>query len=199
LGRTAPSPRAAAPNPPAPTGQVHQRSGRHASVLPTPGKPDQAARRASRFEPAEPVAWYGVPPRHTITAVYPGLVGCTHVSSIASQAYCVRVVRAMLVDCWTAVSLSVAFAGRAGGGGTSPGLPCRPARYPRAMWEAAPSAWERVMRAKLREIDAHRRAINVHTSTAAHFESTGRFGCRRGPAPLRKGDQSAVGVRAVSL
>jgi hypothetical protein len=42
------------------------------------------------------------------------------------------------------------------------------------MWEAAPSAWERVKRAKLRETEAHRRAINLHTSTAAHFESTGR-------------------------
>jgi hypothetical protein len=50
------------------------------------------------------------------------------------------------------------------------------------MWEAAPSAWERVKRAKLREIEAHRRAINLHASTAAHFESTGARGAshRRG-------------------
>jgi hypothetical protein len=39
---------------------------------------------------------------------------------------------------------------------------------------AASSEWERVKRAKLREIDAHRRAIKVHTSTAACFESIGR-------------------------
>jgi hypothetical protein len=45
-----------------------------------PASQSQAARRASRFEPAEPVAWLGVPPRHAMTAVYPGLVGCTHVS-----------------------------------------------------------------------------------------------------------------------
>ena len=42
------------------------------------------------------------------------------------------------------------------------------------MWEAvASSAWERVKRAKLREIEAHRAAIRVHTSTAAYFESIG--------------------------
>jgi hypothetical protein len=35
------------------------------------------------------------------------------------------------------------------------------------------SAWERVKRAKLREIDAHRRALAVHESTAAIFEGLG--------------------------
>jgi hypothetical protein len=35
------------------------------------------------------------------------------------------------------------------------------------------SAWECVTRAKRREIDAHRRAIAVHESTAALFEELG--------------------------
>jgi hypothetical protein len=38
---------------------------------------------------------------------------------------------------------------------------------------AVSSAWERVNRAKLREIEAHRIAVDVHTSTAAYFESIG--------------------------
>ena len=37
----------------------------------------------------------------------------------------------------------------------------------------APSAWERAKRAKLREIEAHRRAIGVHEETAELFESLG--------------------------
>ena len=37
----------------------------------------------------------------------------------------------------------------------------------------APSAWERAKRAKLREIEAHRRAISVHEDTAELFESLG--------------------------
>jgi hypothetical protein len=38
---------------------------------------------------------------------------------------------------------------------------------------AAPSAWERAKRARLWEIEAHRRAIGVHESTAELFESIG--------------------------
>ena len=54
-------------------------------------------------------------------------------------------------------------------------MTCRLARYPLAMWEAAASsALEHVKRAKLREIEAHRIAVHVHTSTASYFESIGR-------------------------
>lgn len=54
-------------------------------------------------------------------------------------------------------------------------MPCQPAHYPAGMSEAAASsAWERVKRAKLREIEAHQRAINVHTSTAACCQSIGQ-------------------------
>jgi hypothetical protein len=42
------------------------------------------------------------------------------------------------------------------------------------MLEAAASPWERIKRAKLREIEAHRIAVRAHTSTAAYFESIGR-------------------------
>jgi hypothetical protein len=35
------------------------------------------------------------------------------------------------------------------------------------------SAWERAKRAKLREIEAHRRAIGVHETTADLFDSLG--------------------------
>jgi hypothetical protein len=38
---------------------------------------------------------------------------------------------------------------------------------------AASSAWERAKRAKLREIEAYRRAIGVHEDTAEWFESLG--------------------------
>ena len=49
-----------------------------------------------------------------------------------------------------------------------------PAQYAPGMSELpAPSAWERAKRAKLREIEAHRRAIGVHEETAALFDSLG--------------------------
>jgi hypothetical protein len=38
---------------------------------------------------------------------------------------------------------------------------------------AISAAWQRLKRAKLREIDAHRKAIAVHESTAAIFEELG--------------------------
>jgi hypothetical protein len=39
--------------------------------------------------------------------------------------------------------------------------------------ETAPSEWEQVKRAKLREIDAHRRAIATHENIGHFFESLG--------------------------
>ena len=41
------------------------------------------------------------------------------------------------------------------------------------MSQAAPSAWEQVKRAKLREIEAHRRAIATHENIGHFFESLG--------------------------
>jgi len=41
------------------------------------------------------------------------------------------------------------------------------------MSEAAPPAWEQVRRAKLREIEAHRRAIATHENIGHFFESLG--------------------------
>jgi hypothetical protein len=42
------------------------------------------------------------------------------------------------------------------------------------MSEAVASPWERIKRAKLQEIEAHRIAVRVHTSTSAYFESIGQ-------------------------
>jgi hypothetical protein len=54
------------------------------------------------------------------------------------------------------------------------GYPARPAQYPLDMSEAVASPWERIKRAKLPEIEAHRIAVRVHTSTSAYFESIGQ-------------------------
>src|SRR5688572_29756101 len=59
-----------------------------------------------------PGAWYHT--RHTVT-------DCPVWSAVLMSQHRVRVVRAVLVDCWTAVSVSVVCAGRVGGGVASPG------------------------------------------------------------------------------
>jgi hypothetical protein len=78
-----------------------------------------------------PSLWRGADTtRHAVTDIYP-----VWSAALMSQ-YRVRVVWAVLVDCWTAVSVNVVCAGRAGEAAHVLGSPCRPVRrrYQSARW-----------------------------------------------------------------